>query len=355
MFLQANQPELGYLKHLLIVPTSTDPEDSLPSVCFLEQGGKPVDWFFDSFLLMPRISSGNFLGADVNIGTTMSSEGDFYAVPSPNPGNKRDWKEAIEAILLGAQALGKTVQQAREKLGPPAHPRNVVALLPYPGIGQATFGELEGHRCNFSTLGQNLDRATRDRFRACSWYVDEFLRRWEEAPGTEGLHFLGFYWPFETVYRGWEVDDHWLLKELKKRINARGYKTFWIPFWSSYNTHLLDDYQSYYFDAAFYQPNYLFYEKLEGVAECARAAKQRNAGFEMEYYTFLDEPTRVGLEKYQRFQKYLDTGVELGYMHGACAWFVGGGIRSMLKDPRERNVYRQMYRFVKGTYGREEK
>ena len=350
MYLQKGLKELGQLENLLIVSSSCSEEEYLPFVAAVDREGKAKEWLFDSFLMVTHASSGNAFAADVNLGTSMASEGDFYAVPFPNPAKKNDWEESIEGMIRGSKTLSQTVSRVEAELGKPSHKRNIVICQPYPGILQSLFGVLNGKQMNFSTLNQNLDKASRDRLTACKWYVDLLLKRWEEE-GIDNLNLLGFYVTFETVDRGWDVDDHWVLKEYKKHVNSKGLKTFWIPFWATYNTHLLDDYQRYYFDAAFYQPNYMFYVSRTGVGDCAMEAEKRNAGFEMEYYIKLNEPIKVDSERHQRFRGYLDGGVDYGYMKAACAWFLGGATpENFVYDPEERGIYEDIVEFVHERY-----
>jgi len=159
---------------------------------------------------------------------------------------------------------------------------------------------------------------------------------------------------FETVYRGWDVDDHWLLKELRPRVNAHGLKLLWIPFWSTYNVHLLDDYRRYYFDLAFLQPNYMFYRQGRSIAGAAEAARVRGAGIEMEYYLELDEPIAVTADRHSRYREYLNGGITHGYMtEAACAHFMGAGaLERMPRHPEaiERELYEDLYHFVRGEY-----
>ena len=325
----------------------------------LDAKGHPKDWLFDTLIVLMAPPSRNSLGADVNRGTTMCGEGNFYAVPAPNPTRKQDWDEILEALFeptgfLAAcdRALGKLT----ERLGPPPHKRNVIIGLPYPNINEVMFGSLEEDEpnLNFSTVNQNLQQATEQRLEAERWFVWQTHERWNGAKFSN-LNLLGFYWIFETVYRSWNIDDHYLLKELRRNINQLGYRLVWIPFWASYNVHLLDDYQNYYFDIAFLQPNYMFYHEIRGVKEAAEAARARGAGVELEYYLHLNEPIQTTVERHQRFKEYLDGGVQFGYMtESACAYFIGG-INSMLDLYRhpsslERQTYEALCAFVKGTY-----
>ncbi|HRW34155.1 MAG TPA: DUF4855 domain-containing protein [Thermotogota bacterium] len=349
MYKAQNLEELGFLKHLIITSAYKDQESFTPYLTFVDEKGNPKDWLFDSFLFVTGVKSKRALIADINVGTTMSGEGDFHAKPVQNPANKEDWKEVIEHYIHSAKTLSLKIEQLNKKIGPPPFKRNLVITQPYPGILQNNFGELNGKHLDFSSKNQTLNNASKDRLKACLWFQEEFLIQWNNAC-IQNLNLLGFYWPFETVYRGWEVDDHWVLKEQKKSLNAKGLKVFWIPFFATYNTHLLDNYEDYYFDCAFYQPNYLFYKNIKGVGDCALEAKKRNAGFEMEYYMSLDEPTQTGKERHSRFRDYLNGGIEYGYIHAACAWFIGGGIHGMLKDQTERGFYQDIYHFVKGDY-----
>lgn len=252
-----------------------------------------------------------------------------------------------------AHALDEAIEDAQHVLGKREHKVNLVITIPYPGPLQTKFGKIDGQNLNFSVMGQNRDQATRQRLTACIWFMDEIIKRFK-LENYKNLNLLGFYWTFETVYKSWDVDDHWLLKELHKEMQNRGKKFFWIPFWSSYNVHLLDDYQNYYFDCAFLQPNYMFYKSITDVKDAAHAAKRRNAGVEMEFYATLDEPIGITDERLQRFDRYLSGGVEYGYMkESACAWFDGGKAIYKLYDhenPVERQYYDKIYRFIKGTY-----
>jgi len=359
-----NHPEFNGLRHLILMYGGRErlwrEDDLLPHVAHLDQGGRPDDWLFDSFLFLnARSRSGNDFCADVNLGTTMAGEGDFFAMVSPNPATLDDWRELLEFYLGpdgAVRTLDRTVGTCTRSIGRPAPAkRNVVLMLPYPHVSQRAFGALPGGEdvLDFSTARQNLDRATRSRLAAEQWFVDEIVRRFR-GQEWEHVHLLGVYWMFETVYRGWDVDDHWLLKELRRHIRAHGLKFAWIPFWSSYNVHALDDYRSYYFDVAFLQPNYMFYREGKSIHEAARAARLRGAGIEMEYYLELDEPIAITGERHSRFRDYLNGGVTYGYMTGAaCAHFQGVGSLERMRthaDPQEREFYEDIYRFVKGSY-----
>ena len=358
-----NHPDMGFLRHLVLLygrdKDTWDEAGFRAYAAYLDDSGKPLDWLFDSFLLCPMTApSGNSFSPDVNVGTTMCGEGDFNAIPWPNPATRRDYDDLLDVYFGDGgylESLNAAIAGLKGELPAPEHLHNVVLNVPYPGIVQALWGKLPGggRSLNFATVGQNVARATADRLAATVWFAEEAAARWDAAR-FENLNFLGFYWPFESVYRGWDVDDHVLLKGFHAHLRAMGKKLMWIPFYATYNTHLLDNYQDYYFDLAFQQPNHMFYENTPGIEGPAMAAKARNAGFEMEYYLDLGEPTRVSAERHARFRDYLNGGAHFGFMReSACAWFHGqNGIAEMRThpDPQERAFYHDIYRFIKGTY-----
>ncbi|MGC8654735.1 MAG: ROK family protein [Candidatus Kryptoniota bacterium] len=362
-YLKQNLAELNYLKHLvLLYGDGNNPwskERLKYYVAHFGIDGKPDDWFFDSFLFInTKSSSGRDYAADVNLGKSMSGEGDFYTVCSPNPANKLDWDSLLDFYFgeHGAlPALDQTINELSGLITAPDSSRNVVLTLPYPHITQKHFGYLEPgtKNLNFSTVDQNLMQATRSRLEAETWFVDRIVELWSKA-NFSSINLLGVYWIFETVYRSWEVDDHFLLKELRKHINSRGLKFVWIPFYATYNFHLLDNYKDYYFDIAFLQPNFLFYKKGKCIETAAAVARKAGAGIELEYYMDLDEPISIKNEKHLRFREYLNAGVTQGYMtQSACAHFQG--VDSLQKmyhhpDPLEREFYEDIYQFIKRTY-----
>ncbi|MBI5475016.1 MAG: ROK family protein [Ignavibacteriae bacterium] len=354
--------EFNSLRHVMLMygnaNTPWTQHDLKYYVAYCNEHHREDDWLYDSFLFLNvKSSSGRDLCADINLGTSMAGEGDFFAMVSPNPANKKDWIELLD-FYLGEQGalhtLDAEIDQAQRNIGKPyGAKRNVVLMLPYPHLTQESFGDLDGTILDFSINKQNLAQATRQRLKAEKWFVDEIAARFK-ARTYKHVHLLGVYWMFETVYRGWNVDDHWLLKELRTHIHLHGLKFLWIPFWSSYNVHLLDEYQKYYFDLAFLQPNFMFYAKGKGVGDAARAARKRNAGIELEYYLELQEPVTIENERHPRFRDYLNGGVTYGYMnHAACAHFQGvGSLQRMHShpDPQEREFYDDLYHFIKGDY-----
>ncbi|MFA7569329.1 MAG: hypothetical protein WCY40_05625, partial [Defluviitoga tunisiensis] len=97
MYLAQDLEKIGFLRHLMLIGSSYEEIDYYPYLSSIGNNFEPKEWLFDSFVLFPNVQHFS-LGADINIGTTMSGEGDFYAVPCPNPGNKEAWLTAIDSL-----------------------------------------------------------------------------------------------------------------------------------------------------------------------------------------------------------------------------------------------------------------
>ncbi len=355
----------NFMRHLEIVSWNyrkpPSPDELKFYIAHINAKGAPDDWFFDSFLLAPgHTPSGNFLYNDINMGTTRNGGGDFFAVPSPNPGSIGDWTFWLDAVFSAGgfmdcmnESVGRVMDSMRCK---PPFARNIVITIPHPHHGQAAFGKIKPgarHPLNFSVIGQNLAQASAQRLEAVSWFVDEALRRWKKGSWPH-LNLLGFYWHYESLHYSWDVDDHWVIKELYKHVRHRKTRLFWIPFYSTYNVTILSNYKDFYFDGAFLQPNHMFYPWLKDVKTAARQAQDRNAGVEIEYYLNMHPEFGVGREKYLRLKNYLNTGAETGFMKdSACAYYLGSNELHQIavhKNPKERQAYNDIFHFVKGDY-----
>lgn len=363
-FFAPGQPDFHYLRHLQLVcwPPGAPPTplDLLAQVARISPKGKPTAWFFDSFLILPpRAPSGNFIYADVNIGTTRAGRGDFYAVVAPNPATAEDWTQMLDGLFARGgvlHLLDEAVATAAQRIGRPPHPRNVVISIPYPHPNQSLFGVIGGRGrrpLNFSVAGQNLDRASEQRLAACQWFVAATRSRWRDAR-LPNLHLLGFYWIYESLRYSWDVDDHWVMKELYSHMRGGSERLFWIPFYSSFNVNLLGPGRGFYFDAAFLQPNHMFYRDIRGVDRAAAEARERGAGIEVEYYMEGHDIVSVGRDRHRRLRNYLDGGVKYGYMtESACAYYLGANDLPKMAhsaDPAERGAYDDLHRFVEGSY-----
>ena len=95
-------------------------------------------------------------------------------------------------------------------------------MLPYPHPTQQAFGRLSGGApLDFSTRTQSLAHASGARLEALRWMMEEISVRYRKL-SLRHVHLLGVYWMFESVYRAWNVDDHWVLKSLRPWVHRHG-------------------------------------------------------------------------------------------------------------------------------------
>lgn len=358
-----DQPQYNHLRHLQLVGVAEGnlpvPKDFAYQVAHMGTRGKPDAWFFDSFLVYTSSApGGTSYFPDINLGTTACGRGDFFAVPVPNPAGVEEWRHALRINLARdgfAGCLEETVESLAPALGQPRHKRNVVVTIPYPHFTHTHFGSLKpgGPNLNFRALNQNLMRACEQRLEACRWFVDEAIALFRKGR-FRNVNLLGFYWPFETMFYSWDVDDHWVVKELFRHVKERGSSLFWIPFFSTRNINTMSDSRELYFDCAFLQPNHMFYDHLDSVQPAADAARARGGGIELEYYVSIHPTVDIGEKKFERARNYLNGGVDHGYMtESACAYFIGFNDLARMarhKDPRERGMYDDFFHFVAGDY-----
>ena len=122
-------------------------------------------------------------------------------------------------------------------------------VLTIPLIINENWGQLDGvelHPTNESEEGR-ADRVT-----IAKWFVDECLKKFAEKD-YENLQLIGFYWHEENG-RIWEENGI----KIADHIHSYGLNFYWVPWFNAYNNTKWKDYG---FDAAWLQPNYLFYEE----------------------------------------------------------------------------------------------
>lgn len=254
---------------------------------------------------------------------------------------KADWQAVLDHEFAPGQsvsALNQLLESLAAQDHKPLRKRKVVLALPTPLTGSdpkqiqltSDWGELAGRRLDF--------KHTEDRLQAAQWYVDEVLKRWEQAH-FQHLELGGFYWLFE---RAWGVHH---TKEIGDYIRAKHSRLYWIPSWPQGRKNWPD----YGFDFVYQQPNYFFHRhptpdtRLE---EACRFAESCGTSMEMEFNgDLLTKPDFLKyydayLEAYTQHQVWQKRPV--AYYEGAGAW----ADMSVSKDPAVQHRYRALAQLI---------
>lgn len=322
-------------------PGKWGPDEFLPYVAYLDQGGQPRDWFYDAFLFL--MYGGAPSGHTYIDGATDRKDWEFYLSEEFAPGRE-------------FAALDRTVGEAARLMGRAAPAVPVIAMIPYPSPKQKNFGDVDGDGTT-EDLGADSSRV-----KAVAWFLRDFLGRWEAAKYRH-LKLWGFYWMNEGIAPA----DEAVVKAAAGRVHALGYKFHWIPWFKAPG---VEKWRELGFDLAIMQPNYAFIPPAgpmrvpdeNRLSTAANICRRLGLGVEME----LD--MGIGLGAYQdvpvelrnrvNLQLYLDHGDDAldGYQAAAVrAYYQGSHVIAGLcrsRDPALRELYDDLYRFHRGEYVR---
>lgn len=305
-----------------------------PYVAYLDraQGGRPTDWFYDSFLFLM------YGGAPSN--------GSYF----DGSANASDWRYYLDRLFAPQSGLGgleACVERVSQELGEPAPVLPVTLMIPYLSTANRTFGDLDGDGADEDTQTDG------GRVRAFAWLVDECLRRWD-VTGYRHLGLWGFYWMMEGV----GGPDMGVVQATAGVVHDRGKGFSWIPWFQAPG---FERWREAGFDYAIVQPNYAFMPVPQGMqvpdqdrlSQNAADARRLGLGVEMEMH----RPDTVPAHRLN-LQLYLNHGVDEidGTMAGAVRAYYQSGdmIARLYESPLEscRRLYDDLYRFHKGTYER---
>lgn len=341
-YLPAGSEAAGGARHIVLIYTHErwTVNDALPYVAYsrpqADRSAAPVweDWFFDAFLFLALRHPSGFA---------------FDAPSRGTPARWEHWLWFLDYLFTPGEqldAFNRAVSEAKESIGDPDYKAKVFVMIPYPMIQTQDFGDPSGlgRSLDFSPFPDRWEESIDDRLTAIQAYIDELMRRWE-AHAFEHLELVGLYWLSEAA----GPTDYALLQRVAPLVKERGLKFLWIPYYGANGWH---NWEALGFDAAVYQPNYVFNTSvpLDRFRQVADAARRYGMGIEVEASTsvFLSAESRA------RYLAYLDAGVQYGFMGKALhAYYQDVKVLRMafasIYDEM-RALYDLTYRYVKGTY-----
>lgn len=331
----------GGARHIMLIYTHErwTVSDALPYVAYsrplADPADQPVweDWFFDSFLFLALRHPSGFA---------------FDAPSRGTPARWEQWMWFLDYLFTPGQqmdAFNTAVAEAKKTIDDPDYKAKVFVMIPYPMIQTTNFGDPTGlgRSLDFSPFPNRWEESINDRLTAIQAYIDEFMRRWNEHE-FEHLELVGLYWLAESISG---PTDYELLQRVAPLVKELGLKFLWIPYYGANGWH---NWEALGFDAAIYQPNYMFNASvpLDRFRQVTDAARRYGMGIEIE------ASSAVFLDGRDRYLAYLDAGVQYGYMDTALhAYYQDVKVLRMAYGSifdHVRELYDLTYQYVKGTY-----
>jgi hypothetical protein len=312
--------------------------------------GDIKDWYYNDMLVLP-------VSAIVN----PSGTGKFY-----NKADMESWLNFIFKTDTQLGAINAAAKAVNDKLGTNKKVR-INMSIPYlemtSNFGTITEGgkSLSFNPNDFESIvsdptsikgkKQMAEMAIENRIKAAEWYINEVINRFSQA-GYENLELNSFYWHHEQISAA--IGEDYVVKSIANYLKNKGYYFTWIPYIGSdapYMWRMLG------FTAASLQPNFAFGAKYQKaiVPMVAELAKRFGMSVEIEY------------NDYATLAKYLNTGIDKGYMKDTGHTYYYGGALPIVNvgtaytplDPNkvpdstapiQRAIYDRIYEFTKGSY-----
>ncbi len=316
---------LLYSNGLEETPISWNQDELTKLVGYVDSSGQIKDTMFDAMLFLP-------------IQGAMTNRMNWYNYLEDLFKPDRQLAALDQAVGVVNQALGLTRQYP------------VILTLPYPNSEITNFEASDGEKTltSFSANEQvTAEQAYNNRLQAVKAYYKKMLLFWQEA-AYANLKLDGIYWYAEEVDTSVNRESE-LVRSVAKMVRTDGYDFYWIPYYGAAG---YDCWQNYGFTCVILQPNYFSATKPgEGRMEAAAALSRANSmGIEIE----LDDKITYNRYYYDLFYKQLDLGHKLGLDKQVTnAYYASSRTLANILNSRVdlvRNIYDDLYRWIKGTY-----
>jgi hypothetical protein len=240
---------------------------------------------------------------------------------------RTDWEQWIDSLFAPGKNFKALYLLAMYS------PVDVWVSIPYPYLNQTNFGEVNGKNLNF----QSVD----DRFTAVSWWIDQFMQRWnKESKLAEKLKLRGFLWQRESIH---DYDEK-LVQLSNRYVKDKGFYTMWLPYFGSYGCTKLSELN---FDVVVPHPNYY------GKANFDFQAIHNACAFAKQYHTGLQIIFGKGLiYNDTHVLDYLNLGLPEFNQYMTQSFLVYRFPNQTMKEICETriNEYIYLYQFIKGIY-----
>jgi hypothetical protein len=303
------------------------PDQFQPYVRYADPRAGREKWLFDGFLFIEFRDQKH---------TFSAGEGNGNWAPA----DKGLWQHLLDKNFEpghGVPALEEACAATEKRLGAPLRRRQVILTLPEPVDNFTNWGELDGHRLDFSVLA--------DRVAACEWHLAQALDKWRSL-APRHLALAGFYFVPESANHS----NPQMLPVVAQEIHARGLRFFWIPYWHSQGG---ADWKALGFDLASQQPNYFFHPQLPEahLQTACDFARAQGMGLEMEFDDRLISQPAIFAP---RFEGYLEAFAGNGVRDSAAmSYYEGGGTLLRLARSGDKTTHAQYDRLAQWVADRQ--
>ncbi len=295
-----------------------------PYFAYIDANGKATDVMFDSLL---------FLGMP----ETAASDGYM---------RQADMQSFVSKVMspdFNMGALNTVVGQLKSELGLPEDYKYPVFLsVPFVGYFTDAFGEIDGVSISASTL--------ENRSKIVKWYID-YAEQAYQASNFTNLELRGFYWFAEGINHQLSTHESELVKYFNDYTHEKGYKTMWIPYYSSAG---IDEAMDLGFDSVTMQSGLAFgggeetgKPNAEVCKDAAQAAKRLGlSGIEFEVDIYRDDYAK-------NLAKYVSAAYGAGVMENGMITMYQSGTHlynSANNMGTTREIYELTYNFISGNY-----
>jgi len=307
------------------------PDQFAPYVSYRDPRDGRGKWLFDGFL---------FIEYRTRVATEIRTFSEGEGNGKWPPADKRNWLQLLDKSFEpghGVAALEHCCAETEKRVGAPLRRRQVILTLPEPIDNYTNWGELSGHKLNFSVRA--------DRVAASEWYVAQAREKWR-ALAPKHLVLAGFYFVPERA----QNSNPQMLPLVSQKIHEHGLKFFWIPYWHAKGA---GDWKALGFDLASQQPNYFFhtnlpYSHLQAACDFARA---HGMGMEMELDDRIISQTKTFAP---RFEAYLQAFAANGVQDSASmSYYEGGGTILRLAQSNDQTLHSDYDRIAQWVLDRQ--
>ena len=315
--------------------------DGIDSICLMYASG-----YYDAEMMKYYFAYCDNQG---NVKDAMFDALLFLGMPENVYGDDKPRKEDFVAFAdkifspdLQIDALNKVVGQYKEAAGYDADYQYPIFIsVPYPKNHGLPWGEIDGVSITPNSLN--------GRSSIVSWYVDYIIERFNNA-GFENLRLEGFYWFEESINHSVSQYEDDLVKNFNDYVHELGYKTMWIPYFSSAGIDISKDLG---FDSVTMQSGYAFgggaevgVPNSESVFDAADAAKKYGLnGLEFEIDIYKDKAA-------ERFADYVSAAYNAGVPENGMItmYQAGSHLYDCAVTTNYRTIYDLTYKFLSDEY-----